>query len=276
MSSSLTALLRPPHCWRNSRVVHLPKEIEILPDVSVAELTERFEIFEALHRGMEICNPLQSGELDDVIDALAPADGHNVVDAACGYGELLRRIALRSAVDGVGIDLSPWMIATAWRRLGPSAPRFRWILGDAKNFVPNRPVHLATCLGAEWIWHDFGGTARALCALVERGGRVAIGSPRLHLDAPDMASRPGGRIETIDDQAASLASRGLTPLTRIDADDVGWDLYMDRTESAVTDWASENPGERANRYVEEQREWRATRERTRELMGWSVWIAQKL
>lgn len=256
----------------------LPAAVEILPGTDVADVWDRFEVFEALHHSIPICNPMSSAQLDEVIEATGAADGSRVYDAACGYGELLIRTAERSRITGTGVDLSPWMISTALDRAAArvAGADIRWVLGDAGHFVPEPAPNIAVCVGAEWVWHDFPGTARALAGLLQPGGVAVIGAARLHHDAdPEQVLRRRGRVDTLDDMREMLTRNGLEPVHRVDPDDAGWDDYLQRTALAASDWAQRHPGERAQRWIEEQAEWHAAREHDREVIGWSVWIARK-
>ncbi len=228
---------------------------------------------------MQICNPMSSAQLDEVVDTIGPVEALRVLDVACGYGELLIRCAESAPIVGLGIDLSPWMIcgaaeAAATRPL-PDA-ELQWVLGEARDFEPDPSADVAVCIGAEWVWHDFGGTVRALVERVNDGGALVVGAARLHLGADQQAVRKShGVVESIDDMAVTLHSHGLHIEHRVDPDDAGWDDYLARTHRAAEAWAVRHPGPRAERWLAEQRDWQQARERDREVIGWSVWIARK-
>lgn len=254
--------------------------IEVDPSITdVDAVWDRFEIFEALHHTQTICNPMSSDELDETIDALGLVDGATVLDIACGPGELLMRAAARADIDGVGLDLSPWMLNAAVRRSAERQPdaRLRWVLTEAKHWLVPEPVDALTCLGADWIWHGTAGTLAAMAERVRPGGRVAIGSPRLHFDGdPEAVSKEFGKVDTVADIDALVRSNGLEIVTRIHPDDAGWDRYMDRCEANATAWVERYPSERADRWLDEQQDWRDARERDRSLIGWSVWVAERV
>ena len=150
------------------------------------------------------------------------------------------------------------------------------VLGEARDFVPAIEPTVAVCIGAEWVWHDFKGTVRALNDRVADGGSVVVGAARLHHRADqDQVRAQRGFIETVDDMAAIIHHHGLVPQHRIDPDDDGWDHYLDQTALAVEQWAVQHPGPRAEQWLEEQADWRRAREQDRDVIGWSVWIAHK-
>ena len=76
-----------------------------------------------------------------VIEATEPDAGHHVVDMACGYGEVLFRMAAQRDINGTGVDLSPWMIASAAAQTPVRAPNgtLQWVLGEARDFFPAAP-----------------------------------------------------------------------------------------------------------------------------------------
>ena len=227
---------------------------------------------------MQICNPMTGAELDELVDVLGDHGIGSMLDVACGYGELLVRAAAAMPLDGTGIDLSPWMITAAHEqassRLGEH--RLRFVLGEAKDFRPDAPVDAAICIGAEWVWHDFSGTVRALSERCAPGGLVVVGAARLHVAADQSTvRRTHGFVESIDDMAATLKQHNLEPVHRIDPNDAGWDSYLERTRHAARAWATLYPGERSDQWLTEQADWHDARERDRDVIGWSVWVARR-
>ncbi|MGI9598388.1 MAG: SAM-dependent methyltransferase [Acidimicrobiales bacterium] len=99
------------------RIEPLPPDIDVVEGTEVSELWEQFRFYEAGHHRMEIMNPLSSAGLDRVLDELAVEPGRRVLDIACGHGDLLLRLLQRCEVDATGVDLSPWTIRRAHRRL---------------------------------------------------------------------------------------------------------------------------------------------------------------
>jgi len=255
----------------------LPNGVVVLPGTDVAGEWERFEIFEALHHGMRICNPMTGADLDTVLAALAPEDGDRLLDLACGHGELLLRAAERAAVEGTGVDLSPWVLvhaagsAAACRRRGS----VEWWLGNAHD-VPKHTWDVAVCLGASWVWHGFEGTARATADRVRPGGRIAIGDLQLKpgVDARRVAE-DYGKVMTRDEQAAALDRCGVDLIAEINPGREGWDGYQDRIEASARAWADRHPGDRAEQYLAEQRRWREDHTRDMEILTWAVWVGRK-
>jgi len=226
---------------------------------------------------MQICNPTRSAHLDELIHALSLRHGDRVLDIACGYGELLIRSAQVHGIVGTGIDLSPWMVETAHREAVARVPEadLTWVLGDAKDFRTEPAPDVCVCIGAEWVWHGLPGTVQALSRRIEAGGRVVLGAARLHLRADqDKVRAERGFIETVDDVARLLNQAGLVLEHRIDPTDDDWDAYLERTRQAAGEWMRDGRPH-AQEWTDEQRDWHEARERDREIIGWSVWVARK-
>lgn len=257
-------------------------EVEVDPVVAgeIAALWDRFEIFEALHHRQTICNPMTEAEFEALLDLLGPGPGVSMVDIACGSGELLIRCHEHGATSSTGLDLSPWMLdAAATRaaaRLG-DRPRPRWLLTDAARRDLVDIADRVVCLGADWIWHGMAGTVAALALRVTPGGRVAYGGPRLNFGAdPATVTVEFGRLDTVAGVEARLAECGLSLVERIDPGETGWVAYLDRGRECAAEWAELYPGEKSERWVAEQAQWRADFERDREIVGWSVWVADRV
>lgn len=256
----------------------LPSTVEIIDGTDVEGVWQRFEIFEALHHSMRICNPMTSENLDAVAEALAPSDGDHVVDIACGYGELLFRLAKQADIVGTGIDLSPWMLVGADRYATDEVPdaNLHWVLGDAKHF-DLQPVDIVASLGATWIWHGFPGTVRAIAAGTRPGGRLAIGDMRLRdgVDHREVA-KEHGRVLSIDEHDHAIVDCGVRIIDRVDTADASWVDYLSRTRLAAAAWRDLHPGPRADEFVAEQEVWETDHERDQPILTWSVWIGERI
>ncbi len=250
----------------------------MLPGTDLESAWRRFASFEALHHRLDICNPISSRDLDEVVDALQPVDGDRVIDVACGHGELLLRLAAGAAIDGVGVDLSPWAISRAARRAARRGlqERLAWWLGDGAGLPAHPAWTIASCLGASWIWNGFAGTAAALAARVMPGGRVALGDVRARSAAAKAAlaerGLPSAAAPTESEQLAVLERSGLTPLAHVDPGPGALGAYYQRVVASAAAWASRHPEDdyrhQATAALEEFRF-------EEPHLEWTVWIAQR-
>lgn len=256
----------------------LPADAVIVDGTDVDGVWDRFEVFEALHHNVAICNPMTSADLDDVVEALAPAPGDAAIDFACGNGELLARLGERTLAAATGVDLSPWMIARAAHEVPPRAPdtAWTWTLGNARDVAAHPQFTIATCLGASWIWHGGAGTVRALARAAAPGGRIAVGEMYLRDGVDPSELAPGRSFLTGDDIEREMRSHNITPTMRIDTGDDAFDSYLERTRAAAVAWRERYPGRRADEHLATHDEWVAARETDAPLLTWSVWIGHKM
>ena len=254
----------------------LPESIEVLPGTDVEGEWERFEVFEALHHGMRVCNPMSGADVTAIVERVEPRAGESVLDIACGHGELLIQLAERAPIRGTGVDLSPWVLVRAQREAAGRVPieRIRWVLGNAHELPLDR-YDIVTCVGASWIWHGFTGTVAAMADRLHPGGRIAIGDLRLKEDRDlDEVVETYGRVLTADEQASTLADHGFTVIERVDPGVASWNAYQERIADSVAQWRLAHPGDQADRYVSEQERWRRDHDRDMAFLDWSVWIAR--
>lgn len=254
----------------------LPDDVEVLPGTDVEGEWERFRVFEALHHGMRICNPMSHGDVDRVVELLEPAPGESVLDIACGHGELLIRMAELAPVRGVGVDLSPWVLQRARQEAARRIPdgSVRWMLGNAHD-LPGERYDIVTCIGASWIWHGFAGTLAAMAERLDAGGRIAIADLRLR-NGVDLSEilETYGRVLTAEEQGVALEEHGFEVIERLDPGMESWNAYQQRIAESAADWQLTHPGEEAARFVSEQVRWRRDHERDQQFLTWSVWIAR--
>lgn len=250
----------------------------VLPGADLEGAWERFAPFEALHHRLDICNPISPRDLQEVVEALQPVDGDRVLDVACGHGELLMRLAARAAIDGVGVDLSPWAISRAARRAARRGlqERVAWWLGDGAGLPADPAWTIVSCLGASWIWDGFAGTAAALAARVMPGGRVALGDGRARSSAAQEALAELGlssaATPTETEQLAVLERSGLTPLAHVDPGPHALGAYYQRVLASTTAWARSHPEDDYRHQAS------AAVERFRfeePHLEWTVWIAER-
>jgi len=253
----------------------------------VGQQFELFEVFEALHHGQRICNPMSEAELGHLVELLALPnkpdlasirDAASMVDIGCGSGELLLRCHEAGIGDDwFGCDLSPWMLNDACRQAEQRAPGSgTWVLGHGARWSSPQALRLS-CIGAEWVFHGMNGAVAALGSMCVPGGRVAFGGPRLHFDAdPGVVTESHGRLDTVAEVESTLRANGLRLVERIDPDEDGWRSYLARSHECVRTWRNMYPGPKADRFLEDQRDWAERFEAEAQIIGWSVWVAVRM
>lgn len=254
----------------------LHPDIERSTDLDIDSLWDRFEIFEAFHHELTIDSPMSSDDLDEVVTLLSPTCGAAVLDIACGHGELLRRLATTADVSATGVDLSPWMVRSAHALATQADLDISWHLAEGKDFAVDQRFDIVTCLGGSWIWHGFGGTVRALAQRTAPGGHIAVGDMHLRdgLDAAEI-TKSHGAVESIDELEAHFGTHGLDIVGRVNTSDDAWDDYVSQSRRCVESWARHHPGPRSESYLDDWQQWKDDQARDREILTWSVWVAQR-
>ncbi len=210
---------------------------------------DMWKFYDVTHREHVICNPTSGEKMDRLVEQLRLPAGARVVDIACGKGEFLIRLAEAYHVDGLGIDLSPFYIAEARKRLEVRVPKtevtFREM--DGAEFEPEEPhsYAAASCLGASWIWGGHAGTLDALTHMVAPGGWVVTGEPywvresvEEHLKVLGLSKEAFGAH--IDNVGAG-ERLGLDLVHTIVSSGDDWDRYQGLQWSATVEYARSHP-----------------------------------
>ena len=209
---------------------------------------ERWKYFDITHRDHMLCNPLDLTKLDELIGLLGlPADAR-VLDMATGKAELLVRLAERTRVRGVGVDLSPYCIRdarTKASRRGVEAS-LAFVLADGATFDPGPdPFDLTLCIGASWVFGGHRGTLAALRDRTRAGGQVLVGEPYWRADPPKeylaaMQLAPGAFLTHAGNVAAG-EDVGLVPLYTLVSSPNDWDRYEGLQWRAAERYAVDHP-----------------------------------
>jgi trans-aconitate methyltransferase len=194
------------------------------------------------HEGIDLMNPLPVAKLDEVVELLALPDGARVIDLGCGKGELLRRLAVRYEIRGVGVDRSPTLLDQA-RRRAPSGVTFA--VADLTAFSTGAPFDLAAALGASV--DGYRATLARLAGHVRAGGLVLLceGYWRQEPSEPYLAALGATRDEMPDYAGlfAAAAEHGLEPRYAVTATTDDFDRYEWRWSLNGERYASAHPDE---------------------------------
>jgi SAM-dependent methyltransferase len=234
------------------------------------------EIAEASHR---ILNPFTEDKLMLVGEIGRLSAGQQVLDLACGKGELLCRYAERFGIGGLGVDLSEVFLAAAAERateLGVT-DRVRFRQGDAAEPVEGS-FDVVSCLGATWIGGGLVGTLDLMRRSLRPGGLLLVGEPYWISPPPAEAVEALGFPE---DSCASLAGTldrfegaGVELVEMVLATPDSWDRYVAAQWWTVHEWLRDNaddPEAPAMReYLTNARRSHLSYQRT--YLGWGVFV----
>jgi len=246
---------------------------------------DMWKFYDITHREHVICNPTSGEKLDHLVDHLRLPAGARVIDIACGKGEFLIRLAEAYGVNCLGIDLSPFYIAEARKRLEVRAPNaevtFREM--DGAEFEPTEPhsFTVASCLGASWIYGGHAGTLDALTYMVAPGGWVVTGEPywlqepcEEYLKVLDLSKESfGTHISNVE----AGEKRGLDLVHTLVSNNDDWDRYEGLQWSASVEHAHSHPDdpdlqEIVRRVGEEKA---AYLRWGRDTIGWAIYVFRR-
>ena len=246
---------------------------------------EMWKFYDITHRDHIICNPTSEEKLEYLLELLRLPAGARVIDIACGKGEFVIRLAEAYGVDCLGIDLSPFFIDEARKRLegrvSEAEVTFREM--DGAEFEPEEPdsFAMASCLGASWIYGGHVGTLEALKRMVAPGGWVVTGEPywlqepcEEHLRVlglPKEAFRTHfGNFEAGEELGLDLVH---TIVSNVD----DWDRYEGLQWAATAEYASSHPEdpdipELVRRVGEEKSNYLRW---GRDTLGWAIYVFRR-
>jgi len=172
-----------------------------------------------------------------------------MLDLACGSGEMLCTWARDHRLTGTGVDISTAFIGAARARAIELdvADRVTFIHGDAAGYVAERPVRVASCIGATWIGNGVAGTVELLRRSLSPGGIMLVGEPYWRREPPDQATLEGcygiGEEDwlPLPELIESLGLLGCDVVEMVLADQGSWDRYAAASWFNVRRWLDANP-----------------------------------
>lgn len=243
---------------------------------------DTWKFFDITHREHVVCNPTNEEKLAHLVELLRLPAGAQVVDIACGKGEFLIRLAEAYDVRGAGIDISPFHIPDAERRLKArtSSAGITFMQMNGTDFKPDDPhsLDLASCIGASWIFGGHAATLDALIAMIKPGGWVIVGEPYWrqepsadYLDACGCAREDFGSHFS---NAEAGETKGLDLVHTIVSSKDDWDTYEGLQWFATVEYARTNPDDPdVPELVERVSKARAAYLRWgRDTIGWAIYV----
>jgi SAM-dependent methyltransferase len=246
---------------------------------------DMWKFYDITHRNHVICNPTSGEKLGRLVEQLRLPAGVSVIDIACGKGEFLIRLAEAYGVNCLGIDLSPFFIAEARKRLEVRAPEAEVIFRemDGAEFEPKEPhsFAVASCLGASWIYGGHAGTLDALTRMVAPGGWVVTGEPYwLKEPCEEYLKVLGFPKEAYGTHLGNVEAgeqRGLDLVHTLVSNGDDWDRYEGLQWSATVEHARSHPEdpdlpEIVRRVGEEKA---AYLRWGRDTLGWAIYVFRR-
>ncbi|AOY57237.1 SAM-dependent methyltransferase [Desulfococcus multivorans] len=246
---------------------------------------DMWKFYDITHREHVVCNPVSEEKLARLVALLRLPTGAQVVDIACGKGEFLIRLAEAYGARGAGIDISPFFIAEAERRIEirASGAGITFTQMNGADFKPDEPegLDLASCIGASWVFGGHANTLEALIRMVKPGGWVIVGEPYWrrepsgdYLEASGIAEADFGSHFS---NAEAGERRGLDLVHAIVSNTDDWDRYEGLQWYATADYARTHPDDPDLATVVERVEKdKATYLRWgRDTLGWAIYMFRR-
>jgi SAM-dependent methyltransferase len=210
---------------------------------------DTWKFYDITHREHMVCNPTSEEKLARLVQLVHLPRGARVVDIACGKGEFLIRLVEAYGAHGVGVDISPFCIAEAERRLRARVPQagIAFIQMDGADFQPDpsRSFSLASCIGASWIFGGYAATLDALVSMVEPNGWVIAGEPYwLREPSQEYLRASGLTRDGFGSHAENVEAgerRGLELVHTLVSSNDDWDRYEGLQWYATAEYARAHP-----------------------------------
>ena len=242
-----------------------------------------WKFYDVTHRYHEVCNPMSTAKLDELVGLLRLNPGSAVLDIACGKGELLTRLAERYKISGIGVDISPYCVTDAEQRLRERVPgaQIQILNMDGADYSPDQLFDLAMCIGASWVYKGHRGTLSALTTMTKPDAPILVGEP-FWLKDPDDAYLVAENL-TRDmfgshyENVLVGEDEGLLPLYTMVSNQDDWDRYETLQWYAAEKYARDNPDDPDVSEILT----RVARGRTnylhwgRDTLGWAMYLFRK-
>ena len=247
---------------------------------------DRWKYFDITHRRHLVCNPMSEEKFHRLCDVLPLTRKDHVLDIACGKGEFLVRLAEVHGVSGVGVDKSPFCIRDCRekKRLRVPDADLVFVEMDGADYRPGNGerFHLASCIGASWVYGGHVETLKALMEMTVPGGWVVVGEPfwmrepsEGYLKSQNMSREDyGSHIGNI--RVGEML--GLRCAYTVMSDEDDWDHYESLQWLAVEQHIVENPDDPDNEELLSRtlRFKIAYLGEGRDTQGWAIYVFKKL
>ena len=246
---------------------------------------DTWKFFDITHREHEVCNPMSLAKISHLTYLLRLEPGTPVLEIAMGKGEFIVQLAEKYGERGTALDLSPYCVADARKKLQERVPgaSIAFLEMDGADYQPVTPESfaLAACIGASWIFDGHQGTLEALLSMVAGGGIIVVGEPdwRREPDADYLEAAGWTRdsFGTHEENVRVGEELGLILEYALVSNQDDWDRYEGLQWYAAERYAREHADdpdvpellERVRHDKEVYLKW------GRETLGWAIYVFRK-
>ena len=207
-------------------------------------------------------SPLHTAKADRIIEQLSLKPSSFVLDAGCGDGEFLIRVAERYEIKGVGFDHNERLIerarAKASHRIKSGLVDF--LVQDATNFSGQNNVYdLIICIGSEFIFGGYEATLKKLQLSLSPKGLLLIGTIFWKQKPTDeYLQLMGGENPHFDHETTveKAVQQGFIPFYICRSNDDEWDDFESSTSQRKYVEALKQPSSaEVTTQIEKVRQW---------------------
>lgn len=240
------------------------------------------DFFYVIERRHTFQNPTSERKLDRLIGYCGIDDGMRVLDVGCGKAWLLRRMAARHEIDGVGIELRSGFANEAREHIrrtpGKGSVTVHHMPAADYAAEPHR-FDVGLCIGASFAIGSFEDMLAWLRPQIKPGGHLAIGD--IYAKKSDLANDTakhfsGGTVRNLWETVQILRGNGLELIGLIDSSLDDWDEYESLHWRAAGEWLRANgdhPDFDAFREFSETGQ-RRHLEFDRDALGWAMFVCR--
>ncbi|MCL4249605.1 MAG: class I SAM-dependent methyltransferase [Anaerolineae bacterium] len=241
-------------------------------------LLEFHELAEATHR---ILNPLSHDKLMLLGEICRLQEDMQILDLACGKGEMLCQWAWKYGLRGQGVDISTVFLDAARARAVELrvAERLVFTQEDAGKYVAQPgQFDVVSCIGATWIGNGLVGTINLLKPALKTDGLMLIGEP-YWIGAPPPGAHEALGVQPDDFTSLigtldRIESTGMELIEMVLANQDDWDRYEAMQWQTLSDYLRAHPD---NATAQAAWEWKAKDRRAyleygRRYLGWGVFV----
>jgi SAM-dependent methyltransferase len=229
-------------------------------------------------------NPTSLAKVDQVIAALGARPGGEVLDIACGKGEMLCRIAEKYGARCTGVDHNEMFCAEAVAKAaerGLSHLLTIHQIGGAEFTASEGCFEASMCVGATWVFGGLHGTLVQLERWTRPGGTVVVGEPFWLAEPPEAFLEALGvqRDDFLTHEGNVRAGEALglrLAYAAVSSQDE-WDHYEALAWLAAEDYVREHPDDSdvENILAFNARYRDAHISYGRDCMGWAMYVFRK-
>jgi ubiquinone/menaquinone biosynthesis C-methylase UbiE len=197
---------------------------------------------------LDFNSPLSSVRADSIAAALAVGEPQSILDAGCGWGELLIRLVTASdSASGVGMDDDTVSLERGRANASRAglSERVAFVEGNIADLTQTADVII--CIGADHAFGDQADALNALYKLVNPGGRLLLGTGFWEHDPSDeqaaILGMTPGSLSHLDGLVDTTIAAGFRPLSVQTANTDEWNDFESGYLADYETWLLRNPAD---------------------------------